>query len=237
MMTRLPPEPGSDPAPVRVAIADDQALVREGFRRILDADPDLQVVAEAADGLDAVDAVARSHPDVAILDVRMPRVDGIEATRRIMAEVDDPPRILILTTFDADEYVYGALSAGASGFILKDAPPSELTSAVKIVASGEALLDPAVTRSVIEEFIRRSPSVPRPGTELEQLTPRELEVLKLITHGQSNAEIADTLVVSPATVKTHVAHVLMKLGVRDRAQAVIYAYESGLVGPGQRREA
>ena len=216
-----------------MAIADDQALVREGFRRILDGDPELQVVAEAVDGLDAVDAVARSHPDIAILDIRMPQVDGIEATRRIMATVKDPPRVLILTTFGADEYVYDALHAGASGFILKNAPPEDLVDAVKVVASGEALLDPGITRSVIEEFVRRSPSRPRPGTELEHLTPRELEVLNLITQGQSNAEIAETLVVSPATVKTHVAHVLMKLGVRDRAQAVIYAYEAGLVRPGR----
>jgi DNA-binding NarL/FixJ family response regulator len=219
--------------PVRVAIVDDQALVREGFRRILDGDPDLQVVAEAGDGLEAVDAVARSRPDVAILDIRMPRVDGIEATRRIVADVEDPPRVLILTTFGDDEYVYAALHAGASGFILKDAPPSELVGAVKVVAAGEALLDPAVTRGVIEEFVRRSPAEPRPGAELEQLTPRELEVLERITGGQSNAEIAETLVISPATVKTHVAHVLAKLGVRDRAQAVIYAYEAGLVNPGQ----
>ena len=219
--------------PVRVAIVDDQALVREGFRRIIDAEPDLRVVAEAADGLDAVDAVARSHPDVAILDIRMPRVDGIEATRRILAEVEDPPRVLILTTFGDDEYVYSALHAGASGFILKDAPPEELVAAIKVVASGEALLDPSVTRGVIEEFVRRSPPSPRPGAELDQLTPRELEVLKLITQGRSNAEIAETLVISPPTVKTHVAHVLGKLGVRDRAQAVIYAYESGLVSPGQ----
>jgi DNA-binding NarL/FixJ family response regulator len=219
--------------PVRVAIVDDQALVREGFRRILDADPELKVVAEAADGLEAVDAVARSRPDVAILDIRMPRVDGIEATRRIVGDVEDPPRVLILTTFGDDEYVYAALHAGASGFILKEAPPSELVGAVKVVAAGEALLGPAVTRGVIEEFVRRSPAGPRPGTELEQLTPRELEVLKRITQGQSNAEIAETLVISSATVKTHVAHVLAKLGVRDRAQAVIYAYEAGLVRPGQ----
>lgn len=219
--------------PVRVAIVDDQALVREGFRRIIDAEPDLRVVAEAADGLDAVDAVARSNPEVAILDIRMPRVDGIEATRRILAEVDDPPRVLILSTFGDDEYVYSALHAGASGFILKDAPPEELVSAIKVVASGEALLDSAVTRGVIEEFVRRSPPSPRPGAELEQLTPRELEVLKLMTQGQSNAEIGETLVISHPTVKTHVAHVLGKLGVRDRAQAVIYAYESGLVSPGQ----
>jgi DNA-binding NarL/FixJ family response regulator len=218
---------------VRVAIVDDQALVREGFRRILDADPDLQVVAEAVDGLDAVDAVARSRPDVAILDIRMPRADGIEATRRIVTEVQDPPRVLILTTFSDDEYVYGALHAGASAFILKDAPPNELVAAVKVVAAGEALLDPAITRGVIEEFVRRSPSNPRPGTELEQLTPRELEVLTLITQGQSNGEIAETLVVSSATVKTHVAHVLAKLGVRDRAQAVIYAYEAGFATAGR----
>lgn len=219
--------------PVRVAIVDDQALVREGFRRIIDSEPNLRVVAEAADGLDAVDAVARSHPDVAILDIRMPRLDGIEATHRILAEVDDPPRVLILTTFGDDEYVYSALQAGASGFVLKDAPPRELVAAVELVASGDALLDPAVTRGVIEEFVRRAPPRPRPGAELDQLTARELEVLKLIAQGRSNAEIAATLVISHPTVKTHVAHVLRKLGVRDRAQAVIYAYESGLVSPGQ----
>jgi DNA-binding NarL/FixJ family response regulator len=226
-------EPGSADGPIRVAIADDQALVREGFRRILDDDPEIQVVAEAVDGLDAIATVARSSPDVAIFDIRMPRADGIEATRRLMSALEDPPRVLMLTTFGEDEYVYGALHAGASGFILKDAPPQELVGAVKVVASGEALLDPAVTRSVIEEFIRRSPSKLRPGTELEELTPREREVLTLIAQGQSNAEIAETLVISPATVKTHVAHVLMKLDVRDRAQAVIYSYESGLVSPGQ----
>src|SRR3954454_21315150 len=216
----------------RVLIADDQALVRAGFRRILESDGRIEVVAEAADGLEAVAAVARTRPDVAILDVRMPQLDGIEATRRIVGDLEDPARVLILTTYHTDEYVYEALRAGASGFVLKDVAPDELLNAVMVVAAGEALLDAAVTRSVIEEFVRRAPQ-PSSGSELDQLTERELEVLKLITLGQSNAEIADTLVLSPATVKTHVAHVLMKLGVRDRAQAVIYAYESGLVRPGQ----
>lgn len=218
---------------MRVAVVDDQALVREGLRRILETDPAVEVVAEAGDGIEAVDAIAQSSPDVAVLDIRMPRLDGIEGTRRILAEVPDPPRVLILTTFGDDEYVYAALRAGASGFILKDAPPEELVAAVRTVASGEALLDPAVTRGVIEEFIRHGQPGTAPASELGQLTPRELEVLELIARGQSNAEIAATLVVSGPTVKTHVAHVLMKLGVRDRAQAVIYAYESGLVTPGQ----
>ena len=222
-----------EPGPVRVAVVDDQALVREGLRRILETDPDIRVIAEAADGAEAVDAVAQSRPDVAVLDVRMPRLDGIEGTRRILAEVTDPPRILILTTFGEDEYVYNALRAGASGFILKDSPPEELVAAVKVVSSGESLLDPAVTRGVIEEFVRHGGPKPGPAAELEQLTPRELEVLRHISRGRSNAEIAETLVVSQPTVKTHVAHVLMKLGVRDRAQAVIYAYESGLVAPGE----
>jgi DNA-binding NarL/FixJ family response regulator len=217
----------------RVLIADDQALVRAGFRRILESDGQIEVVAEAANGLEAVAAVARASPDVAILDVRMPQLDGIEATRRIVGDLEDSPRVLILTTYSSDEYVYEALRAGASGFVLKDVAPDELLNAVMVVAEGEALLDAAVTRSVVEEFVRRSPQAPSSGAELDELTERELEVLKLITLGQSNAEIAGTLVLSPATVKTHVAHVLMKLGVRDRAQAVIYSYESGLVRPGQ----
>jgi DNA-binding NarL/FixJ family response regulator len=217
---------------IRLLIADDQALVRAGFRKILESEPGLTVVAESEDGLQAVDAAARSRPDIALMDIRMPRLDGIAATRRIVERAADRPRVVMLTTYGLDEYVYEALQAGASGFLLKDAPPEELVAAVKLVAAGEALLDPSVTRAVIEEFVRRGPVAPNPGTELTELTERELEVLKLLSRGQSNAEIAETLVVSDATVKTHVAHVLMKLGVRDRVQAVIYAYESGLVQPG-----
>lgn len=220
--------------PIRVMLADDQALVRGGLRKIVDTEADMRVVSEAADGLDAVDAAARSKPDVAIVDIRMPRLDGIEATRRILAGPASAARVLILTTFGLDDYVYEALRAGASGFMLKDSPPEDLVAGVRIVASGAALLDPAVTRSVIEEFARRSPSSPgaaSPGPA-EELTAREREVLDLLTRGRSNAEIAEDLVLTEATVKTHVAHVLMKLGVRDRVQAVIYAYEAGLVTRG-----
>jgi DNA-binding NarL/FixJ family response regulator len=218
---------------IRLLIADDQALVRAGFRKILESEPGLEVVAEAEDGLVAVEATARHRPDVVLMDIRMPRLDGIAATRRILERGADRLRVLMLTTYGLDEYVYEALLAGASGFLLKDVPPERLVDAVKVVAGGDALLDPSITRAVIEQFVRRAPAEPRPGTELEHLTERELEVLKLLSRGQSNAEIARTLVVSDATVKTHVAHVLMKLGVRDRVQAVIYAYESGLVQPGQ----
>jgi DNA-binding NarL/FixJ family response regulator len=203
---------------IRLLIADDQDLVRAGFRKILESEPGLDVVAEADDGLAAVDAAARSRPDVVLMDIRMPRLDGIEATRRIVERTVDRLRVLMLTTYGLDEYVYEALRAGASGFLLKDAPPEELVAAVKLVAAGEALLDPSVTRAVIEEFVRRAPAQPKPATELDELTERELEVLKLLTRGQSNAEIAQTLVVSDATAKTHVAHVLMKLGVRDRVR-------------------
>ena len=218
---------------IRLLIADDQALVRAGFRKILESEPGLDVVAEAEDGLSAIEATARHRPDVVLMDIRMPRLDGITATRRILEHNADRLRVLMLTTYGLDEYVYEALRAGASGFLLKDVTPERLVDAVKVVASGDALLDPSVTRAVIEEFMRRAPTEPRPGTELEHLTERELEVLALLTRGRSNAEIARTLVVSDATVKTHVAHVLMKLGVRDRVQAVIYAYESGLIQPGQ----
>ena len=218
---------------IRLLIADDQALVRAGFRKILESEPGLDVVAEAEDGLSAVEAATRHRPDVVLMDIRMPRLDGIAATRRILEQNADRLRVLMLTTYGLDEYVYEALRAGASGFLLKDVSPERLVDAVKVIASGDALLDPSVTRAVIEEFARRAPTKPRPGTELEHLTERELDVLALLTRGKSNAEIARTLVVSDATVKTHVAHVLMKLGVRDRVQAVIYAYESGLVQPGQ----
>jgi DNA-binding NarL/FixJ family response regulator len=193
----------------------------------------MRVVGEAADGVDAVEAAARAKPDVALMDIRMPRLDGIEATRRIVARAGEGVRVLILTTFGLDEYVYEALRAGASGFMLKDSPPEELVDAVRVVSTGAALLAPAVTRSVIEEFARRSPRQEIESPRLSELTERELEVLRLLTRGRSNAEIAADLVVSEATAKTHVAHVLMKLGVRDRVQAVIFAYECGLVQPGQ----
>ena len=215
-----------------VLIADDQALVRGGLRKIIDGEDGMRVVAEAQDGLDAVDAAARARPDVAVVDIRMPRMDGIEATRRIVARAGESTRVLILTTFGLDEYVYEALRAGASGFMLKDAPPEDLIEAVRVVATGAALLDPAVTRSVIEEFARRSPPERVDSPRLADLTGRERDVLTLLTRGLSNAEIARDLVVSEATVKTHVAHVLTKLGVRDRVQAVIFAYEAGLVQPG-----
>jgi DNA-binding NarL/FixJ family response regulator len=218
---------------VKVLIADDQGLVRGGLRKIIDSEPDMRVVGEAADGVDAVEAAARAKPDVALMDIRMPRLDGIEATRRIVARAGEGVRVLILTTFGLDEYVYEALRAGASGFMLKDSPPEELVDAVRVVSTGAALLAPAVTRSVIEEFARRSPRQEVDSPRLAELTERELEVLKLLTRGRSNAEIAADLVVSEATAKTHVAHVLMKLGVRDRVQAVIFAYECGLAQPGQ----
>ena len=215
-----------------VLIADDQALVRVGLRKILETDPDTTVVAEASDGLEAIEAAGRWRPDVVLMDIRMPGLDRIEATRRV-TRANPATRVLMLTTFGLDSYVYEALQAGASGFMLKDAPPEEIAAAVRIVASGEALLAPAVTRSVIEEFARRAPSAPqeRPAA-VEELTPREQEVLDLLTKGLSNPEICARLVISEATAKTHVARILQKLGLRDRVQAVIYAYESGLVTPG-----
>jgi DNA-binding NarL/FixJ family response regulator len=219
-----------------VLIADDQALVRVGLRKILEAEPDTEVVGEADDGEDAVAGAGRLRPDVVLMDIRMPALDGIEATRRI---VRDQPltRVLILTTFGLDHYVYDALRAGASGFMLKDAPPEEIAAAVRIVASGEALLAPAITRAVIEEFARQPSAAPAPPPPraLEELTPREQEVLDLLVRGLSNPEICQTLVISEATAKTHVARILQKLDLRDRVQAVIYAYESGLVAPGSPR--
>jgi DNA-binding NarL/FixJ family response regulator len=219
---------------IRVLLADDQALVRGGLRKIVDGEDDMTVVAEAVDGMEAVEAAARAKPDVAVVDIRMPRLDGIEATRRILAApATASVRVLVLTTFGLDDYVYEALRAGASGFMLKDAPPEDLVAGIRLVATGAALLDPAVTRSVIEEFARRSPSAPPPDAcAVQNLTAREREVLELLTRGRSNGEIAADLFLTEATVKTHVAHVLMKLGVRDRVQAVIYAYEAGLVTPG-----
>ena len=216
-------------APIRVLVADDQALMRTGFRMILDAQDDIEVVGEAIDGTDAIRQFERLGPDVVVMDVRMPTMDGIEATRRLTA-AEPPARVLILTTFDLDEYVYEALRAGASGFLLKDRPPEELVAAVRVVASGEALLAPSVTRRLIEEFARRAPAATR--TELDELTDREREVLVLMARGLSNAEIARALFVAETTVKTHVGRVLHKLRLCDRVQAVVLAYESGLVQPG-----
>jgi DNA-binding NarL/FixJ family response regulator len=216
----------------RVLIADDQALVRVGLRKILEFEPDTEVVGEAVDGADAVRQVGRLQPDVALMDIRMPVLDGIEATRRIAAAHPES-RVLILTTFGLDGYVYDALRAGASGFMLKDAVPEEIAGAVRIVASGEALLAPAVTRAVIEEFARHPPHAPQaPPAALAELTPREREVLDLLLQGLSNPEICTRLFISDATAKTHVARILQKLGVRDRVQAVIYGYENAIVVPG-----
>jgi len=216
----------------RIVIADDQALVRVGLRKILETEPDLDVVAEAGDGEDAVAETRLNRPDVVLMDIRMPALDGIEATRRIVS-AQPAARVLILTTFGLDTYVFDALRAGASGFMLKDAPPEELVAAVRLVARGEALLAPAVTRGVIEEFARRPVERLRePSPALAELTAREREVLELLARGRSNPEICAELVISEATAKTHVARILQKLGLRDRVQAVIYAYENGVVTPG-----
>jgi DNA-binding NarL/FixJ family response regulator len=219
---------------VRVALVDDQALVRSGFRMILEGQPDMEVVAEAADGLDGVAEVERTRPDVVLMDVRMPRMDGIEATQRISEMPDVDSRVLILTTYDLDEYVFRGLRAGASGFLLKDVAPEELVHAIRVVAEGESLLSPSVTRRLIEEFVRTPDRTAAVPAELETLTDREREILVLIAHGLTNEEIAERLYLSMATVKTHVNHVFAKLRVRDRAQAVVLAYESGLVAPGER---
>ena len=219
----------------RVLIADDQALVRAGFRMVLEAEEDIAVVGEAANGEQAVDGARRLAPDVVLMDIRMPELDGIEATRRIAGGGDGAPRVLMLTTFDLDEYVYDALRAGASGFLLKDSPPEQLVTAIRVVAGGEALLAPSVTSRLIEQFARGR--APAPPAELDELTARELEVFGLVARGLSNAEIAAQLVVGDTTVKTHVARLLAKLGLRDRVQAVVLAYESGIVSPGERRSA
>ncbi|MEV6300781.1 response regulator transcription factor [Actinoplanes sp. NPDC051861] len=217
---------------IKVLIADDQAMVRQGFGALLGAQPDLLVVGDAADGAQAVTAARELRPDIVLMDVRMPVMDGLEATRRIMSS-GGGPKVLILTTFDLDDYVYEALRAGASGFLLKDAPAADLVSAVRVVASGEALLAPSVTRRLIAEFAARPHrDRPRP-VELNALTPRETDVLRLIARGRSNAEIADDLVVAEQTVKTHVGRILAKLGLRDRAQAVVFSYETGLVAAGE----
>jgi DNA-binding NarL/FixJ family response regulator len=216
--------------PTRVLIADDQSMVRRGFRMILESEPGIEVVAEAADGEQAVVAWRRFAPDVVLMDVRMPGVDGLQATRSILA-TQTSTRVIILTTFDLDEYVFEALRVGASGFLLKNSSPEQLIHAVGVVARGDALLDPAVTRGVIERFARTADP---PTGDLEQLTAREREVLKLVAGGLTNSEIGATLVISQGTVKTHVANVLAKLGCRDRTQAVVLAYETGLVQPGER---
>jgi DNA-binding NarL/FixJ family response regulator len=218
---------------IRVLVADDQTLVRAGFRVLVESAPDLEVVGEAGDGVEAVELARRELPDVVLMDIRMPRLDGLEATRRIVAlDRAEGVRVLVLTTFDLDEYVYQALRAGASGFLLKDTPPADLLAAIRVVAAGDALLAPSVTRRLIAEFARRpEPSAVTPAA-LAALTDREREVLALVARGLSNAEIAELLVVSGATAKTHVSRVLAKLGARDRAQLVMLAYETGLVTPG-----
>jgi DNA-binding NarL/FixJ family response regulator len=214
---------------IRVLVADDQALVRGGFRMILDAQPDIEVVGEASDGREALELSRATSPDVVLMDVRMPVMDGIEATANLTR--DGGPRVLMLTTFDLDEHVYDAIRAGASGFLLKDVPPAELAHAVRVVAAGETLLAPAITRRLVEEFVRRPPPGRRPE-RLDRLTEREREVLTLVARGLSNAEIANQLVLGETTVKTHVTRILGKLDLRDRVQAVVLAYESGLVTPG-----
>ena len=217
---------------IRVMVVDDQTLVRAGFRMIIDAETDMQVVAEAEDGSQAVELAKRVGPHVALMDIRMPCMDGIEATRSLMGMGSAvAPRVVILTTYDLDEYVYDALSAGASGFLLKDVPPEDLVKAVRVAARGEALLAPSVTRRLIEQFAQARPVTPD-TCSLERLTDREVEVLRLVAQGLSNSEIAGTLYLGESTVKTHVGHILDKLGLRDRVQAVILAYNAGLVSPG-----
>jgi DNA-binding NarL/FixJ family response regulator len=215
----------------RVLIADDQALVRAGFRVLIDSAADLKVVGEASDGIQAVALARSSSPDVVLMDIRMPEMDGLAATREIVASGPEGPRVIILTTFDIDEYVFEALRSGASGFLLKDTDPDELLQAVRVVAAGEALLAPSVTRRLIEEFATRPDPHRTPPEALSVLTEREREVLGLVARGLSNHEIAGELVISPATAKTHVSRVMMKLGARDRAQLVVIAYETGLVKP------
>lgn len=219
--------------PVRVLLVDDQQLVRAGFRMILGDEPDVELVGEAADGRAALEQVRRLRPDVVVMDIRMPVMDGVEATRQIVSDAQIASRVLVLTTFDADEYVLEALRAGASGFLLKDVSPEHLVEAIRTVAAGEALLAPSVTRRLLDRFRDRLPGRPDPRHDrLGELTERELEVLRLVARGLSNREIADELVLAEPTVKTHVSHALMKLDLRDRAQAVVLAYEAGLVRPG-----
>ena len=210
---------------IRVLVADDQSLVRGGFRMLLTGEPDMEIVAEASNGLEAVDKAARFHPTVVLMDIRMPELDGLEATRRILA-ADEEARILILTTFDLDEYVYEALRSGASGFVLKDEPPEQLLAAIRTVAAGDGLLSPSVTKRVIKQFARTQSSTP--PKEFDELTSREQEVFRLIANGLSNAEIGQELFISDTTVKTHITHILQKLGLRDRVQAVVLAHQTGL---------
>jgi DNA-binding NarL/FixJ family response regulator len=220
---------------IRVLLADDQALVRAGFRALIDSEDDLEVVGEADDGYQAIDRAERHRPDVVLMDIRMPRLDGIEATRRIASDPElDPVRVIILTTFETDEHVFEAIRAGASGFLVKDTEPAELLQAIRVVAGGNALLSPRITRRLIEEF---AATVPTRGSQegLAGLTEREREVMALVANGLSNDEIAERLFVSPATAKTHVSRVMSKLDARDRAQVVVTAYETGLVRPGQRQ--
>jgi DNA-binding NarL/FixJ family response regulator len=218
---------------VSVLIADDQALVRTGFRMILETDPGIRVVAEAADGAQAVDAGRRSRPDIVLMDIRMPVLDGLEATRRLLAS-PKPPRVLILTTFDLDEYVFDALIAGASGFLLKDVSPENLLAAIHTIAEGDSLLSPSITTRLIEAYVRDHPPGVGAVPGLDQLTPREHEILVLVARGLSNAEIADLLILSPLTIKTHVARILDKLSLRDRIQVVVLAYETGVIRPGSK---
>jgi len=223
---------------LRVVIADDQKLVRAGFSMILGAQPDIEVVGEADDGAEAIRVARAARPDVVLMDVRMPELDGLAATRELLSKGPEGrhvPKILILTTFDVDDYVYEALAAGASGFLLKDTPPEQLVEAVRAVAAGDSLLAPTVTTRLIEHFVSSRARREQPPDGMDELTPRELEVFRLIARGLSNAEIASELVLSDATVKTHVARILLKLGLRDRVQVVVAAYESGLVRPGAER--
>jgi len=219
---------------IRVLIVDDQELVRTGFRLFLETQPGLAVVGEAGDGEEAIERVRELRPDVVLMDIRMPTMDGVEATAKLTSGAIEPaPRVLVLTTFDLDEYVFGALRAGAAGFLLKDAPRERLIEAIRVVHSGEALLSPSITRRLIEDFAARSDPIEPPAAVLAELTPREREVLGLVAHGLSNAEIAARLVVTEATVKSHVGAVLLKLGLRDRVQAVVFAYENGIVVAGE----
>jgi DNA-binding NarL/FixJ family response regulator len=217
---------------IRVLIVDDEQMVRAGFRLILETQADIRVVGEADDGSSGIDEAVRLSPDVVLMDIRMRRVSGLEATRTILSRMSQPPKVVMLTTFDYDEYVYEALKAGASAFLLKDSPPEQLAAAVRVVAGGDALLHPSITRRLIEDFARRP--IPREGPppELKELTERELDIMRQVARGLSNAEIAAKIHLSGATVKTHVAHILTKLGLRDRTQAAVMAYETGLVEPG-----
>jgi DNA-binding NarL/FixJ family response regulator len=221
---------------IKVLVVDDQAMIRAGFAALLNAQPDIEVIAEAANGQEGVESAHRLRPDVVLMDVRMPVLDGLEATRRLMNRprgIEHRPRVLMLTTFDIDDYVYEALAAGASGFLLKDAPPADLIAAVRVVAAGDALLAPSVTRRLIEGFVRSRPRARPASARLNGLTPRETEVLVLVARGRSNAEIAADLFLAEQTVKTHVSRIFDKVSLRDRAQAVVFAYESGLIRPGE----